>query len=80
MRTTAAKAIRAGGQKALAVWEGGKGHLVMLAAIRQYASEAERARTGQRGQGTKLVESSPVPSGAIPSSKRCSQPLNPSGR
>jgi hypothetical protein len=64
MRTTAAKAIRVGSQKKLAVWEG-KGNLVMLAAIRKYASEAERARTGQGGQGAKLVESSPVPSGAI---------------
>lgn len=79
MRTTTAKAIRVDGQKHSQFGKG-KGHLVMLAAVRKHASEAERGRTGQRGQGAKLVESSPVPSGAIPFSKRCSQPLNPSGR
>jgi hypothetical protein len=37
----------------------------MLAAIRKYASKAERGTTEQRGQGAKLVEGSPVPSGSL---------------
>jgi hypothetical protein len=53
--TTAVEATSVWRSKRLVIWEG-TGHIVMLVAIPNCASEAERGRTGQRGQGAKLVE------------------------